>query len=131
MRILLPARRELGPGRAGTAAIEFAIVAPVLLLCVLGLMEFGRAMWTRAALSYAVQSAARCAQTNAALCGTAAQIQSFAATAAPGLAVSAASFTVTTPACGVQVSVTYPFRFAVPWISVGALSLSAAACYPS
>lgn len=122
--------RRLRPDRAGAAAFEFAIVLPLLLLCLLGLVEFARAIWIQATLSYAVQSAARCAQTNSALCGTAAQIQAFAAAAAPGLAVDPASFAVTSPACGVQVTVSYPFQFAVPGLPIAATRLSAQACYP-
>jgi hypothetical protein len=127
----MPPTARCPRGTAGAAAIELALVLLVLLLCVLGLFEFGRALWLRATLSYAVQAAARCAQTNASLCGSTAQIQSFAAGAAPGLGLDPTQFTVTAPGCGIQVSVSMPFRFAVPWLSPSAMQLSAQACYPS
>ena len=47
-------------GRRGTAALEFGLVAPVMLLFVIGIIEFGRLMWTREALAQVAFSGARC-----------------------------------------------------------------------
>ncbi len=116
---------------AGAVALEFAIVLPMLLLCICGIIEFGRLLWMQATLDYAVQSAARCAQTNTALCGSVAQIKTFAAGAAPGLGVDPANFAVSAPTCGVQVSVTVPFQPWVPWGFPTPMQLTAQACYPS
>jgi Flp pilus assembly protein TadG len=43
----------------GGAAIEFAIVAPVLFLIVLGMVDFGRLFYVTQGLQYATQRAAR------------------------------------------------------------------------
>jgi Flp pilus assembly protein TadG len=43
----------------GTAAVELAILMPVFLAFLLGIVEFGRLMWTHAALQFAVEAAAR------------------------------------------------------------------------
>ncbi|SKA36985.1 TadE-like protein [Enhydrobacter aerosaccus] len=51
-------RRLLGADN-GVAAIEFAIVLPVLLTMLLGALEFGRMFYLRQGLEYATESAAR------------------------------------------------------------------------
>jgi Flp pilus assembly protein TadG len=47
------------PHRRGTTLVEFAVVAPVFFLMVLGLIEFGRAMMVQALLTNAAQQGAR------------------------------------------------------------------------
>lgn len=47
------------PGERGVAAIEFAIVLPLLLLLVVGMIEFSRAWSAQASLSGAARAAAR------------------------------------------------------------------------
>lgn len=51
--------RRLGAARDGAAAIEFAIVAPVFLVLLLGLFDIGHMAYVRAILSGAVEKAAR------------------------------------------------------------------------
>lgn len=114
----------------GTAVIEFAIILPILLLCVLGLIEFGRAIWTQATLDYAVQAAARCAAVDPLTCGTAAQTQQYATTKAPGLSLPASAFTVTNPACGVEVAASLAFDFLVPELLPYSQTFNARACFP-
>lgn len=127
------ARRH--PGTRGAAAVEFAIVAPVLLLFVLGLMEFARVIWTQAALDYAVQAAARCAAVDALTCplSNPAQVLTYAAGRAPGLSFAdpAASFAVSAQACGVQVTASLPFDFLLSTLLPYSQTLSATACFPS
>ncbi len=50
---------RLGPDERGGAIVEFAIVVPVLLLVLLGAVEFGRMFYVRQGLEYATESAAR------------------------------------------------------------------------
>src|SRR5512143_2460198 len=45
---------------AGSAAVEFAVTAPVLILLMFGMIEAGRALWAQNSLQYAVERAARC-----------------------------------------------------------------------
>jgi Flp pilus assembly protein TadG len=45
--------------RAGTAALEFAIAGPVVLLALIGCLEFGRYYWVRNTLEHAIEEAAR------------------------------------------------------------------------
>jgi Flp pilus assembly protein TadG len=52
-------RRVLASDRAATA-VEFALVAPIFLGALFGLIESGRAVWTRQALQQAASAGARC-----------------------------------------------------------------------
>ena len=127
----------------GAAAVEFAIILPVLLLIVLGLIEAGRAVWTQSTLDYAVQAAARCHAIGhtvvGATCETAAQTQQFAVDRAPGLSLSVDIFNVTVEACdgvagsvqGAKVTVpSLPFDWLVPDLLPYSTTLSASACFP-
>jgi len=85
---------------AGATAIEFAIVFPVFLVFVLGIVEFGRALWTQTALQSAVETAARCAAVNPTSCTP--SVTRYAASQAFGLSIPAGEFTYTAAAsCGV------------------------------
>ena len=114
--------------RAGTAAVEFALIMPALLMLLLGIMEFGRAMWVQNALHFSVEQAARCASIDANTCGTSSQTTAFAAQQA-GAGFTTAMFTVTTPGCGNQVSASYPIQLHIPYLNY-ALTLTAQSCYP-
>ena len=115
--------------RGGATAAEFAAILPALLAISLGIMEFGRLMWTKSALNYAVEEAARCAAINTSTCGTQAQVQSYAASHA-GQTFAVSVFTLSTLACGTQVSATYPFQFVVPLVDYS-VTLQASYCYPT
>ena len=84
----------------------------------------------------AAQTAARCFAIKATACQTATATQNYAATQAYGIAIGASAFTVTTPACGVQVAASYVFNFVVPWFYVipfggsNTITLSTTTCYP-
>jgi Flp pilus assembly protein TadG len=118
-------------GEFGTAAIEFAIVFPIAIFLLLGLCEFGRAMWTQATLDYAVQTAARCGALGPVGCTTPAEIQTYAVGAAPTIPVTSANFTVTTPSCGVQVSTTYSYSFILTVFFPYSMTMAATSCFPN
>ncbi len=127
--------RARWPG--ATAAIEFAIVLPLLLTFTLGLMDTGRVIWTYTTLSHAVAAAARCATVNAVACGTASAVQTYAATQAWGLGLPASDFVATAPACGQQVTGTLTFQYYSLWFYMvmpfanNQMKLTATACYPN
>lgn len=52
-------RRTVLTGEKGAAAVEFALVVPILLMLVLGIFEFGRAFNIQVSLSEAAREAAR------------------------------------------------------------------------
>jgi Flp pilus assembly protein TadG len=45
--------------RKGSVAVEFALIIPVALMILIGIVEVGRAMWVRASLQFAVEEGAR------------------------------------------------------------------------
>jgi len=120
---------RLARAREGVEAIEFAIVLPVLLLFLLGCIEFGRFYWTQSELQYAAEAAARCVTvacpTGITGAGTAVPItgtgpNTYAAVHVYGISVPAGTVFTTYPAgaggpaCGNLVIVCYPFQFLLP-----------------
>jgi Flp pilus assembly protein TadG len=103
----------------GSVAVEFALVVPVLLLIVFGIIDFGRALNAQIALTGAAREGVRLA----ALGYSDAAIQARVAAAAPDL--SGISTTVVAacppgagPGANAQVDVSYSFSFITP---VGAI----------
>jgi hypothetical protein len=126
--------------RDGVTAIEMAFVLPVFILFLLGITEFGRALWTQTTLQYAVETAARCAKvTNGALCLP--TVEAYAASQAIGMTIPPSAFTYTpnatcgvgsddTGAGGAEVSVSFPFVGLVPQLIPVDVTLSARSCHP-
>ena len=81
--------------RSGTAALEFALVTPVLLLLLGGLLEFGWAVWSDSALGNAVSQASYYAF----LTGPGVSTTSIATIAEKASALSGVTATASTPAC--------------------------------
>ncbi|HZT27004.1 MAG TPA: TadE family protein [Pseudolabrys sp.] len=120
--------------RRGAAAIEYGLIAPALLLFVIGLIDTGRLFWSYTTLNRAAAAAARCGAINTTACGTTAQIQNFAVSEAWGMTIDASAFTVSTRNCGVSVVGNYAFTFLTPGfnyvVPLGTVTLNATACYP-
>lgn len=98
-------------GERGAAAVEFALVVPVLLVLVFGIVEYSRAFNAQSALSDAAREGAR----TMALTNDVGQARSAARNAALPLAVPANSISVTPTSCTgasatQQVTVTITFR---------------------
>src|ERR1700758_357487 len=118
----------------GSVAVEYGLILPVLLFMVLGIMDVGRLLGPYPPLYRAAEAAARCGAIGSASCTTAGQTQSYAVTQAYGLTVPASAFAVSTSGCGLQVVATLPFNFVIPTFfdsTLGATTLSVAACYPT
>jgi len=102
----------------GAAAVELALVFPILILLIFGIVEFGRAYNTKLQISAAVREGAR----GLALGDTLTQVKSTVTNAAPGLDATAlaAPGAVTTsaspclPGTSATVTVSYPFTYSVP-----------------
>lgn len=124
-------QRSLRASDRGTTAIEAALVFPVFLLMVLGVFEFGRALWTQSALQYAVQVAARCGAVDVTTCASPSEVVSYAVTQSEPLTIPSGDFSASTEACGSSVSVAYPFTFVVPQMFPFDITISAQACYPT
>jgi Flp pilus assembly protein TadG len=52
-------RRRFWPSQSGASAVEFAIIAPVLIAGLLSVVEFGRVMYSKVEFEYAVYNASR------------------------------------------------------------------------
>jgi len=116
----------------GAAAVEFALVLPVLLLLVLGMLEFSRAYNVQISLTNAAREGARVMAIHDDL--TMAKNAAIAA-AAPSAALTAAQVTVTpsscsaTPGATVKATISYPltlmtgmFGASIPMTAVGAMT---------
>ena len=120
----------LRANRDGAGAVEFALVAPIVLMFIIGGMYLSMLGFTAASLHYAVEAGARCRSVNTTICTNAATTQTYAATQFVKIAGDTATFTAATPACGNQVTgtVTFVLRTGMQEINV---PLSATSCFPS
>lgn len=110
------AKRALG--RRGTAVAEFAIVAPVFFLMVIGFIEFGRALMVQQVLINASRVGARMASTTGATTGTVqSAVQSYTTgVAVPGVTVSVSPNPASAAAGStITVTTTVPFS-SVSWM---------------
>ncbi|WP_165793549.1 TadE/TadG family type IV pilus assembly protein [Hyphococcus luteus] len=111
-------------------AIEYALLFPVLLAFVLGLIDAGRVVWTQATLSHAVDVAARCGAVDAVKCGEDDAVKDYVVARAAGVALDAELIDVEVVECGEKVAVSHPVRLILPWTGKGTVMLKAEACYP-
>src|SRR5262249_19067060 len=100
----------------GSPAVEFALLAPALILFIFGIFELGRALWLQNALDYSVSAAARCASLNGSVCSG--QVTIYAASQS-GADIDSSIFGYNNAAaCGCQVTATYTFPLRVPWTTL-------------
>jgi Flp pilus assembly protein TadG len=122
----------------GTTIIETAILLPVFLTFMLGIFEFGRALWIQSSLQSAAEAAARCYVVNASsTCNSTGATQTYAASQVIGFSIPSGDFTPsTTGTCGNSsggsktVSASYGFSFVVPQLFPWAITLTAQAKRP-
>lgn len=119
--------RRFLSSRSGSIAAEFALIVPLLLVLIFGVIEFGRVMWVRNSLQSAVEDAARCYALNRPACDTGAKVKAYAAAAAMGVPVDASNFTLPADTCGKKVEGVYVFSSVVPIIPLS-VTLGVNAC---
>lgn len=119
----------LRASRHGSSSVEFALVAPILIMFIIGGMYLSLLGFTAASLRFAAQAGARCASINTTTCTNATSIQTYAAGQFINITGNTATFTATTPTCGNKVvaSVNFPLLTGISKITV---PLSANACFP-
>ena len=117
--------------RAGATALEFALVALPFFLIVFAIVEFSRVVWTKSAMHYAVEAAARCAVVDT-RCATQEAVQQYAFEQMLAPNVPASSFTLTSCSNnnGKKVSATVQFAFLVDKLMPAPLTLTAESCRP-
>lgn len=108
------------PGDRGAVAVEFALLLPLLLLLVFGIIDFGRMLNMQITLTQAAREGSRMAS----LGDTQAQITQRIDQAATSL--DPAQLTITATTCPAsagygQVVVTFPFTFATPVGSIASM----------
>src|SRR3954468_22877122 len=101
--------------RLGVAATEFAIVAPVFFLMVIGFIEFGRAMMVQQVLINASRVGARQATTSGATTG---QVQAAVQAYTTGVAVNGVAVTVSPEPSTAAAGSTITVNASVPFSSV-------------
>ncbi len=112
----------------GSSALEFAIVGPVFLCLVIGLIYGCLLLFTMASLQYAVEEGSRCASVKTTVCTSSASTITYTQAAYLG-PFTAPTFTSTTAACGHTVSGSTSFRFDIGLAAL-TVPLSAKACFP-
>jgi len=108
-------------GERGAAAVEFALVLPILALLLFGIIEFGRGYNAKVTLTHAVREGAR------ALAVGAADPEAVTRDAATSLDGSKLVVTVSTctPGGTGTVSATYEFTYSVPLLGRGTIDIEA------
>jgi Flp pilus assembly protein TadG len=122
-------RHHLACSRAserGAAALEFALVLPILLMLAFGIITFGRAYHAKVSLAGGVREGARAL----ALGKTAAEAQAATIDAAGGLDITAADIaTSSCPAGGADgtahVEASYDLDYTIPLVASGTLTITA------
>jgi Flp pilus assembly protein TadG len=120
--------KSLGRDQRGTTAVEFAIIAPVFILLLIGTIAVCLALYLIGSLHFAVEDGARCASVKTTICADAATTVAYTQSRYLGPNVSP-TFTYAAAACGNSVtgSITYTMdvgfkQFVIP--------ISATACFP-
>jgi Flp pilus assembly protein TadG len=92
----------------GTTAIEFALIAPLVVMLLVGITSLSLMLFAIGSMHFAVEDAARCASARPTVCSSGATTVAYAQGRYSGVLATPA-FTYATPACGYQVSasVTY------------------------
>ena len=128
----LAGARLLLRSRAGSTALEFALVALPFILMILGVAEVSRLIWTKSAMHSAVEAAARCAVVNEAECGTLLDVQKYSAARMLPQIVPDTNFTLDT--CyngkGKKVIASVRFNFLLRSVFPSNVLLTAESCYP-
>jgi Flp pilus assembly protein TadG len=97
MAIVFRRLRTFGCSNAGATAVEFAIAAPILFALMFAVIEFGRAWWTKNALQYAIERAARYAVVCNGACPSDGQVATYAANQVYDQSIGSGVFAVTHP----------------------------------
>jgi len=120
--------KSLRHDEQGTTAVEFAIIAPVLFMLLLGTMALCLALFLVGSLHFAVEDGARCASVKTTICADAATTVAYTQSRYIGPNVSPA-FTYAAAACGNSVtgSITYSIDVGFRTLTV---PISATACFP-
>ena len=115
----------------GNVAVEFALAAPIFLILVIGLTDFGRLFWVKNTLQFAVDETARYAMVNPGIAP--ALLVAHANSRVSGI-IGGATFTATATSSGGidyrTITGQYLFTYYTPIIPMGTLTLQASSTTP-
>lgn len=111
----------------GTTAVEFAIVSPIFIAFVIGILYLCLCLFLFGSLHYAVKEGARCASVRTTVCTDAASTVAYAKSRYFG--PSSPTFTYAAAACGnsVSASINYMAQLGLSQFNI---PIAATACFP-
>lgn len=124
-------QRFIAKDEGGGTALELAMVLPVYVLIIVGIMAISLLLWTENSIQFAAQAAARCASVDQTSCGSVTAIQDAAIAWSNGVPISRANVSVnlgvacTAGVIGNAVAI----RYAVSYF-VLTTNTAAEACFP-
>jgi len=128
-------RKALRRGRSatkdnrGAVTVEFAIAAPVFLIFVMGLIDFGRLYWIKSTMQFAVEQTARYAMVNPSVATGDLETYAEGESTIDGI-----TFSATTSASGGinfrTITANYTFSFLIPIVPIGDITLAAKSSTP-
>jgi len=106
-------RPGLARDQSGVAAVEFAIIAPIFIGLLLGIVDIGRYMWTLNTMQYAIDRSVRAAVVQKITDQT--EIKTLVKDSATGITICDACVTVTDGASTLSIAadMTYSFLFPI------------------
>jgi Flp pilus assembly protein TadG len=121
--------RGLAADCRGVSAVEFALLAPVLLSMMFGVVEFGRVAYTQAVVSFAAEEATRYAVVNYAIDES--EVRDVAQACLLGIDPARINAIIVTGPVDpsdntrtISVKVSYTFEFLLPFLPEGAIPIS-------
>jgi Flp pilus assembly protein TadG len=112
----------------GTTAVEFAIIAPVFILLIIGTIGLCFALFLVGSLHFAVEDGARCASVKTTICTDATSTIAYTQSRYMGPNVSP-TFTYAAAACGNSVSASISYSMDIG-LKTFVIPISATACFP-
>ena len=118
--------------RRGAAAVEFALVLPLLMMLVFGAVEFGRMFWIKNSIQFAVEEAGRFAMVNTD--ATTGELEAYAESRIFGMDPTDITFSVTAESFGgtdfMSIAGTYEFVTLIPLVPIDPIDLDAKSRVP-
>ena len=121
--------KSLRRDQQGTTAVEFGIIAPVLIALLVGTMALCVALFLIGSLHFAVEDGARCASVKTTICSDAATTVAYTQSRYFGPGGVSPTFTYAAAACGNSVSASITYSVNVLFKTL-VIPISATACFP-
>lgn len=112
----------------GTNAVEFALVAPVFLLLMVGFISMCLALFSMGSLQFAVEGGARCAAVQTTVCTDEAAIESYIESHYYGVSISP-SYSHDVKDCGTYVSASFTYTLNI-YTTQLSIPIEVSACHP-